>query len=211
MVNMVGLGKLSPNMVLIGYKAGNNDSVSIEEYYKSLTVCLEKKMSVGVLRLPNGCDYSAKVGSEQTIVEEDASAGDSKKSKKEKKTVAVYRDSEGRPLPKPIVDEIQQFTITKKKEGVIDVYWLYDDGGLTLLLPHILHTRKQFEKCKLRVFSLANRPDDLDRSTINLSNLLAKFRIDFTEVVVIPDITKKAKAETKAEFEQILEVLFLII
>ena len=33
--------------------------------------------------------------------------------------------------------------------GTIDIYWLYDDGGLTLLIPHILHTRKKFSKCKV--------------------------------------------------------------
>ena len=68
-----------------------------------------------------------------------------------------------------------------------------------------MQTRRQFHGCKLRVFSLSNRPEDFDRSTINLGNLLAKFRIDYTEVVIIPDITKKAMAETKAEFEGILK------
>ena len=38
--------------------------------------------------------------------------------------------------------------------GTIDIYWLYDDGGLTLLIPHILHTRKKFSKCK--VYQLFN-------------------------------------------------------
>ena len=28
-----------------------------------------------------------------------------------------------------------------KKKGFIDVWWMYDDGGLTLLIPYILSTR----------------------------------------------------------------------
>ena len=38
----------------------------------------------------------------------------------------------------------------KKLESgsTIDIYWLYDDGGLTLLVPHILHTRKLYANCK---------------------------------------------------------------
>jgi len=197
-ISLTGLGKLSPNMVMMGFNSNKSD---VEEYFNTLIICFEKKMSVGILRLQNGCDYSNKVSSEETIVEEEAPKADKKK--KEKKTTAIYRGANGQPLPKAIVDEIQQFTV-KKREGVIDVYWLYDDGGLTLLLPHILHTRKQFADCKVRVFSLSNRPDDLDNSTINLSNLLAKFRIDFNKVVIIPDITKKASAETKAKFEEVL-------
>ena len=79
-----------------------------------------------------------------------------------------------------------------KRSGTIDVWWLYDDGGLTLLLPYILTTRQQFSGCQLRVFSLANRKDELDRETRNMAALLAKFRIDFSSVLVIPgrkDIT----------------------
>ena len=59
--------------------------------------------------------------------------------------------------------DIQQFQ--SKKTGYIDVWWLYDDGGLTLLLPYILTTRSQYENCQLRVFALANRKDELDRET----------------------------------------------
>ena len=47
-------------------------------------------------------------------------------------------------------------------QGTIDVWWLYDDGGLTLLIPYILNLRSQWSSCKLRVFALANRKDELD-------------------------------------------------
>ncbi len=39
-----------------------------------------------------------------------------------------------------------QFRDRTRKEGTVDVYWLYDDGGLTLLLPHILSTRAKFAR-----------------------------------------------------------------
>ncbi len=59
------------------------------------------------------------------------------------------------------------------------MYWLYDDGGLTLLLPHILSTRSRFSRCRLRVFFLSDRIDDLDAETRSMAALLAKFRIAF--------------------------------
>ena len=146
-------------------------------------------------------------------------------------STSVYQDNEGRwgnvdfmfffrikisgvkcifrPLAKEIVGDITQFQQrAKKRSGTIDVWWLYDDGGLTLLIPYILTTRcseslilpsitmvtfrKQFSDCKLRVFSLANRKDELDRETRNMAALLAKFRIDFSSVLVIPGKTFKA-------------------
>ena len=60
---------------------------------------------------------------------------------------------------------IISFFQAKKRKGNIDVWWLYDDGGLTLLLPYILTTRAQFSDCNLRVFALANKRDELDRET----------------------------------------------
>merc|ERR1711973_241378 len=123
-------------------------------------------------------------------------------------STSVYQDDEGRPLPKEIVGDITQFQQrTKKRSGTIDVWWLYDDGGLTLLIPYILTTRRQFSECKLRVFSLANRKDELDRETRNMAALLAKFRIEFSSVVVIPDVTKRATDKTRETFDQMISGL----
>ena len=47
----------------------------------------------------------------------------------------------------------------QKRTGTIDVWWVFDDGGLTLLIPHIVKTRKEFRECRLRVFFLVDRCD----------------------------------------------------
>ena len=121
-----------------------------------------------------------------------------------KVSTAVYRGAEGNPLDNKTVDKIIQFR-QKKRTGTIDVWWLYDDGGLTLLLPHIIKTRKQFKDCKLRVFSLANKSQELDLETRNLASMLSRFRIEFETVSALPDVTKKAEAATKAEFDAMID------
>ncbi|CAB1424381.1 unnamed protein product [Pleuronectes platessa] len=40
----------------------------------------------------------------------------------------------------------------KQGKKTIDIYWLSDDGGLTLLLPYLLTRRKRWAGCKVRVF-----------------------------------------------------------
>ena len=37
-----------------------------------------------------------------------------------------------------------------------------------------------------------------------MATLLAKFRIDYSDVIVIPDVMKKARDETKNEFKAML-------
>ena len=75
---------------------------------------------------------------------------------------------------------------------------------MTLLLPHIIKTRKQFKDCKIRVFSLANKASQLDMETRNLASMLSRFRIEYADVTAVPDVTKKADAATKAEFDAMI-------
>jgi len=85
-----------------------------------------------------------------------------KKRTRKLSTSAMYTGPGGDPLPRDVLTNVTQFT-KKQKKGTIDVWWLYDDGGLTLLIPYILSNRKQFDGCTLRVFSLSSRKDELGR------------------------------------------------
>lgn len=38
-----------------------------------------------------------------------------------------------------------------------------------------------------------------------MANLLAKFRIDYSDVIVIPDVAKKAAESSRMEFDQLIE------
>jgi len=67
-----------------------------------------------------------------------------------------------------------------------------------------LTTRSQFAGCTLRIFTLTSRKDELGTEQRNMAALLAKFRIDYSDVIVIPDITKKAEDKTKRELEAII-------
>nr|CAD7437550.1 unnamed protein product [Timema bartmani] len=136
----------------------------------------------------------------------------SKSKKKNKNIPDMYLGPSGEPLSEVMWDQITRFR-RKQDKGCIDVWWLYDDGGkaivssdrLTLLIPYILSTRSQFSGCKLRIFSLAHNKNELDKDQRNLAALLSKFRIDYSDVIVIPDIGKKATEETKKEFASLIE------
>merc|ERR1712198_352721 len=144
------------------------------DYMEVMFNAFDLNMSFCILRTNEGFDFSSQIASEQQIIrevpvekgddEEDVTgaglaipdnAGETNK-RTRKVSTAVYRGADGNNLDNKTVDKIIQFR-QKKRTGTIDVWWLYDDGGLTLLLPHIITTRKQFKDCKLRVFTLANK------------------------------------------------------
>jgi hypothetical protein len=66
--------------------------------------------------------------------------------------------------------------------GTIDVWWLWDDGGLTLLLPHLLRLHKHWAKCKIRVMAVnmsKNVGDEMHMAS-EMNKLITRFRIPAT-------------------------------
>lgn len=219
-MTLSGLGKLSPNMVMMGFKGNwKEDLAGLNEYVEIMYTAFDLRLSFAILRCKEGLDFSSYIASEQQIVREVAVekgedsdgeeakettlAPESAEKRTRKVSTAVFRGSDGNRLDNNVVASIQQFQATKRT-GNIDVWWLYDDGGLTLLLPHIIKTRKQFKDCKIRVFSLANKASQLDLETRNLASMLSRFRIEYADVTAVPDVTKKADAATKAEFDAMI-------
>lgn len=243
-IELQGLGKLSPNMMLCGFKENwktfMNDAV---EYYDAVHAAMDMHLAVGILRITGGLDISEILGIEDKSVllsrkesnqSIESTNSDDISTTGKTSSMAMSVDSgldiehmSGTPnlnhkqankKPKMIIpnnlakSNIDEETVNKmlpfrnktETEGTIDIYWLYDDGGLTLLIPHILHTRKKFSKCKLRLFFLCSKIDQLDSETRAMIALLAKFRIEADDVIIISDATKKPCSETKEAFEAIL-------
>lgn len=119
------------------------------------------------------------------------------------KRSSLYTAANGAEVPKYVIQELTQFT-RKRNQAIIDVYWLYDDGGLTLLLPYIISTRRNWESARLRVFALANKKDEIEVEMSSMASLLAKFRIDYSDLELLTDITKKADESTYYYFKDLI-------
>ncbi|XP_026675560.1 bumetanide-sensitive sodium-(potassium)-chloride cotransporter-like [Ceratina calcarata] len=92
----------------------------------------------------------------------------------------------------------------KHKTGTIDVWWLYDDGGLTILLPYIISTRSNWEHCKMRIFALANHKQDIGAQEKEMAEIMAKFRIRYTSLKMVDDISVQPKQETLDYFDKLI-------
>lgn len=103
-------------------------------------------------------------------------------------------------LSNEITSKARIFRSKKKLQSTIDVYWLYDDGGLTLLLPHILTTRSMYSKSNLRIFFLSNKMENIDAETLSMAELMAKFRIECKCIMPLDDVTKSPSKATRDQF-----------
>jgi len=117
----------------------------------------------------------------------------------------LYRGPGDTELPPEILDELSRFTKKQRQNAVIDVWWLYDDGGLTLLLPYIISTRRSWSSCRLRVFALADKRSELEIEQVSMASLLSKFRIEFSDLILLPDIAQKPKESTTQLFNDLIK------
>ncbi|XP_021968164.1 bumetanide-sensitive sodium-(potassium)-chloride cotransporter isoform X1 [Folsomia candida] len=237
-----GVGKLRPNVLLMGFKNNWNtcNFEELNEYFGTIHKAMDMHLAVTILRVGNGMDFSKSVifgedipastlqpdNKSESLDEclprnqslsqmSHASSGElgsceatrtlAKTENKDAKLSPknVYRSVHGGEIPRDIMESITRFQ-KKRKDGVIDVWWLYDDGGLTLLLPYIINTRPNFASCKLRVFALANKKDEFDAEQRSMAGLLAKFRIDYSDLKIVTDYAKKPHDTTRALFESII-------
>ncbi|XP_049459948.1 solute carrier family 12 member 2 [Epinephelus fuscoguttatus] len=102
-----------------------------------------------------------------------------------------------------LLEASQQFR-KKQGKGTVDVWWLFDDGGLTLLIPYLLTNKKRWKECKIRVF-IGGKINRIDHDRRAMATLLSKFRIDFSDITVLGDVNTKPKKEHMAAFEEIIE------
>ncbi|XP_076252109.1 sodium chloride cotransporter 69 isoform X2 [Rhynchophorus ferrugineus] len=221
LMKVCGIGKLKPNILLMGYKTDWQTCVKDEliNYFEILHNAFDLHLAVGILRLQTGLDindslnendqkdknsvsYLSRNRSYSQISEGSCSTERSLNQQDKDEKISVVPDDATGKKSKSVAESGPD---KQKRGGTIDVWWLFDDGGLTLLLPYILGTRRNWNTCKLRVFALANNSNGLEMEHMNMASLLSKFRIEYSDLQIVPDITAKPSESTQAFFESLIE------
>ncbi|XP_053303974.1 solute carrier family 12 member 3-like [Spea bombifrons] len=196
LMQVSGLGRLKPNTLVLGYKTNwQNDSLrSLEEYVGVIHDALDRHFGVCVLRTKDGLDVSQKVQGQVNLAFADSD--DEVECNKELEKVP--------PSPGPeILSQTSTEFQTRQGKKNIHIYWLYDDGGLTLLIPYLLTRRKRWGQCKVRVY-IRGTKENAEHEKKDIQDLLEKFRLGFHEVVVLTDIDQKPRPKTVKMFEDII-------
>ncbi|CAN2389517.1 sodium:chloride symporter activity [Pristimantis euphronides] len=194
LIQASGLGHMKPNVLFLGYKKNWQSSHprNVESYVAILHDAFDFNFGLCLLRMKDGLNMSRVMQAHSKCTFTYVCA-----------SVMLTRYS-SKPLLLCVVNP-QASTIFQINQGkkTIDIYWLFDDGGLTLLIPYLLTRKKRWEKVKIRVFvgGQINRMDEERKAMISL---LSKFRIGFHEVHVLPDINQKPRPEHVKRFEDLI-------
>uniref|UniRef100_A0A3Q3FW82 Solute carrier family 12 member 2 n=1 Tax=Kryptolebias marmoratus TaxID=37003 RepID=A0A3Q3FW82_KRYMA len=230
LLQAAGLGRLRPNTLVMGFKTDwrDGDMMNVETYINMIHDAFDFQYGAVILRLKEGLDVSHIQGQDELLSSQEKSSGtkdvivsidtskdsDGDSSKPSSKATslqnspAVQKDEKSPTLPLNVADQrlleaSQQFQ-KKQGKGTVDVWWLFDDGGLTLLIPYLLTNKKRWKDCKIRVF-IGGKINRIDHDRRAMATLLSKFRIDFSDITVLGDINTKPKKEHVAAFEEMVE------
>ncbi|XP_063908850.1 bumetanide-sensitive sodium-(potassium)-chloride cotransporter isoform X1 [Zophobas morio] len=119
-----------------------------------------------------------------------------------KVTDSTTSNSKVHQIPTFAMDNMTLFR-NKQNKGNIDVWWLYDDGGLTMLLPYIISTRQAWSNCKLRVFALSTNKNEIEEEEKSMAFLLSKFRLNYSSLKIV-SISDKPQESTIKFFNDMI-------
>ncbi|EZA51905.1 bumetanide-sensitive sodium-(potassium)-chloride cotransporter isoform X2 [Ooceraea biroi] len=258
LMQITGIGKLAPNVILMGYKTNwlTCDHKDLEEYFNVLHNAFDHKMGVAIVRLTEGLDCSGMTNAKETdenitqssydltrngIMHADSSLSvntqifrvqsvptmgstdtsfdtlahathvikdhtpmhwNIQKNLKNKRKYAIDKLLNHR---NGITSVPKNMTVFQKKhkKGMIDVWWLYDDGGLTILLPYIISMRSNWEHCKMRIFALVNHNQDISEQEQEMVEIMNKARIKYDSLKMVDD-SSVPKQETQSLFDRLI-------
>uniref|UniRef100_A0A4W6CU99 Solute carrier family 12 member 2 n=1 Tax=Lates calcarifer TaxID=8187 RepID=A0A4W6CU99_LATCA len=253
LLQAVGLGRLKPNTLVMGFKNNwsDGDMRDVEIYINTIHDAFDLQFGVVILRLQEGLDIShiqgqdellsshekPPVGSKEVVIsvslakDLDSDSCPSKTTSNQSSPLIMRGNQYNTQLssfsyqsvnmylyvlsPAPetksplsltdqrLLESSQQFK-KKQGKGTIDVWWLFDDGGLTLLIPYLLTNRSKWGDCRIRVF-IGGKINRIDHDRRVMATLLSRFRIDFSDINVLGDINTKPKKHNKLTFKELIE------
>merc|ERR1712176_1007345 len=72
-------------------------------------------------------------------------------------------------------------------QGTIDVWWLCDDGGLTVLIPHLVTAFRFFKPpngCKIRLLTVVEDETQWSGPLVVIQTMIKQFRLDMDVIPV---------------------------
>merc|ERR1711871_822436 len=93
-----------------------------------------------------------------------------------------------------------------QKRTYIDIWWLSDDGGWTILLPHLLKQNEHWRNHKLRIRPVCKSIKHMVSEELRMSRLLRKFRLEADIVpVLLSDSSLEAVSGPDSPYRKIFD------
>uniref|UniRef100_A0A8C1F5C9 Solute carrier family 12 member 3 n=1 Tax=Cyprinus carpio carpio TaxID=630221 RepID=A0A8C1F5C9_CYPCA len=195
-----GLGKLKPNTLVLGYKMNWQECKpeSLQDYVNTISDAFDSSYGIAILKMMDGLDVTSDLHSAGRSSAIDNPAFDADE--------VPQCDKDETDRNSDISDDgsdeqVRSVFQTKQGRKSVDIYWISDDGGLTLLVPYLLTRRNRWKKSKLRVFILGDQ-ETMKEDRKDMKMLLKRFRLEIEDIVVITDVDKPPLVKNLQRYEE---------
>uniref|UniRef100_A0A672NI59 Solute carrier family 12 member 10, tandem duplicate 3 n=1 Tax=Sinocyclocheilus grahami TaxID=75366 RepID=A0A672NI59_SINGR len=192
-----GLGKLKPNTLVLGYKMNWQECKpeSLQDYVNTISDAFDSSYGIAILRMMDGLDVTDNVHNGSSAIDNPAFDAEEVQYEKDETDRNSDISDDGSN------EQVRSVFQTKQGRKSIDIYWISDDGGLTLLVPYLLTRRNRWKKCKLRVFILGDQ-ETIKEDRKDMKMLLKRFRLEIEDLVIITDVDKAPLPKNLQRYEE---------
>ncbi|XP_022163509.1 bumetanide-sensitive sodium-(potassium)-chloride cotransporter-like [Myzus persicae] len=184
MIYSCGHGQIRPNIAMIGYKSDwlNCPYQDLQTYLNIFNVANMNNMSTIMVRVSSTESYD-----DQNLLIQDF-----KHLNKNEEIPYKMQSNQNIKNQQKVADcfvkiKNKEFSFEKKKRnhGTVDVWWLYNDGGLSLIIAFIIKHSITWNNCKFRIYGVTKKVECLSEEKNKLKQLLSLYRIDFDYIDII--------------------------
>ena len=206
-----GLGALRPNTLIIGYRHNwqhTNEIEKSQQYIDIIRDILQMGFGLLIVRNFSYIDWKSKnyFDSANTYTINPHHENEENFVKNVMMSVFSPKPNRLTRLESNFIGE--SITSSNENKKFIDVYWLVDDGGLTVLFPYILSQHSFWKGCILRL-NIISKADTITDEYLNVYNLMKKFRLPFAqqENINIIEIDKEEEEPTKETLNKFTQLI----
>ncbi|XP_027848383.2 bumetanide-sensitive sodium-(potassium)-chloride cotransporter-like [Aphis gossypii] len=204
MVYSCGHGQFKPNIVMVGYKSDwlNCPYQDLQTYLNIFNVANMNGMSTIMVRVSSSESFE-----DQNLLMQDFKHLNKKEEipykTQSNQNTSIRNQQKVADCFVKIKNKEFSFDKKSKHDGTVDVWWLFNDGGLSLIISYILKHRSTWKNCKFRIFGVTNRVECLSEEKNKLKQLLSLYRIDFDYLDII--LSNTTDLSTMTYFNSLLE------
>ncbi|OWA51104.1 Solute carrier family 12 member 2 [Hypsibius exemplaris] len=211
LIQTSGLGKLKPNILMMGYHLNwtNWNAASMDEYVKVIHDTFDAHRGLIILCATEGFDLTEAVNFQEIVTQNEAevlglhSVDETEPEQEKDDAMEVNQVDDPVILARIALAQRLEPGKKKKLDGEIHVWWLFDDGGLTLLIPHLMTRQSPWNGCKLKIFCVIEMAGTAESTKTNILAMLTKFRIQAADVIPV-DLEQHPSHASVTSFNQMI-------
>merc|ERR1719320_1210115 len=195
---LAGLGRLKPNVIVLGFKENWKERLVLD------AITAEKPNAEAGDEIFSIGKKKGLLKDQKQVTQLSEYVGVIKNAFVMRLGVMICRSLQKASWEAKSIYDFNESVDFENGNGTIDIWWLVDDGGLTVLIPHLLSNFKFFKSpnnTPIRLMTVVEDEAQWSLPLVTMQKMIKQFRLNM-EVIAVETKGKAAKAAHVREYEE---------